>query len=89
MHVYSTYEAKAKFSELLRKVRSGQRIVVSYRGELVAEILPINSGRTSPGKAVQRLEDEGVLGRASAPKGALKPVAKRRGALGRFLESRE
>ena len=36
--VYSTYEAKAKLSEILRKVRAGQKVGISYRGELVAEV---------------------------------------------------
>ena len=31
-HVYSTYEAKARFSEVIRKVRAGQRVVIAYRG---------------------------------------------------------
>jgi antitoxin (DNA-binding transcriptional repressor) of toxin-antitoxin stability system len=37
-HVYSTYEAKARFSEVIRKVRAGQRVVIAYRGAEVAEI---------------------------------------------------
>jgi prevent-host-death family protein len=39
-HTYSTYEAKAKFSEVMRKVRAGQRIVIAYHGEEIAEIRP-------------------------------------------------
>ena len=38
---YSTYEAKTRFSEVLRQVREGATITVSYRGEPVAEIRPI------------------------------------------------
>ena len=37
---YSTYEAKAQFSEIIRQVRQGKTIMVSYRGEPVAEIRP-------------------------------------------------
>ncbi|MYA59219.1 MAG: type II toxin-antitoxin system prevent-host-death family antitoxin, partial [Chloroflexi bacterium] len=29
---YSTYEAKAKFSEVIRRVREGETVVVSYHG---------------------------------------------------------
>ena len=43
--VYSTYEAKAKLSEILRKVRAGQRVGISYRGELVAEVAPVVPAR--------------------------------------------
>ena len=39
---YSLYEAKAKFSEVMRKVRAGQRIVIAYRREEIAEIRPID-----------------------------------------------
>jgi prevent-host-death family protein len=38
---YSTYDAKAKFSEILRKVRTSQHVIVSCRGEAVAEIRPV------------------------------------------------
>ena len=38
---YSTYEAKARFSEVLRQVRAGTTVTVTYRGEPVAEIRPI------------------------------------------------
>ena len=35
---YSIYEAKARFSEVIRQVREGKTVTVSYRGEPVAEI---------------------------------------------------
>ena len=38
---YSTYEAKARFSEVLRLVREGTPVTVTYRGDPVAEIRPI------------------------------------------------
>jgi antitoxin (DNA-binding transcriptional repressor) of toxin-antitoxin stability system len=45
--VYSTYEAKARFSEIIRKVREGKTMAVTYRGELVAEIRPWPEGGAS------------------------------------------
>ena len=39
--VYSTYEAKAKLSEILRKVRAGQSIGISYRGDLDSDRLDV------------------------------------------------
>ena len=51
---YSTYEAKARFSEVLRQVRAGKTITVSYRGEPVAEIRPI---QTPPVTMEERLDD--------------------------------
>ncbi len=86
---YSTYEAKAKFSEVIRKVRAGRRIVIAYRGEEIAEILPLEGHRQRLEKSLRRLEDQGILSRARKPTGALKPLVKKPGALARFLESRE
>lgn len=85
---YSTYEAKAKFSEIIRKVRAGQRVVIAYRGEEVAEIRPIERGNRLE-KSLGRLEDRGLLSRARKPTGPLKLLVRKPGALARFLESRE
>ncbi len=88
-HTYSTYEAKAKFSEVMRKVRAGQRILIAYRGRAVAEIRPLKPAEGDLEARLARLEDEGVLGPIQKPKGDLRPLAKKPGALARFLESRE
>jgi prevent-host-death family protein len=88
-HTYSTYEAKAKFSEVIRKVRAGQRIVIAYRGEEIAEIRPIENPDGRLEKAIARLEDQGIVSRQCKPVGDLRPLAKKPGALTRFLESRE
>jgi prevent-host-death family protein len=85
---YSLYEAKAKFSEVMRKVRAGQRIVIAYRREEIAEIRPIErSGGLA--KRVARLEDAGSVSRTPNRAGRLRPLTRRRGALARFLEARE
>lgn len=87
--VYSTYEAKARFSEVIRKVRAGQRVVIAYRGKEVAEIRPLVNRAGSLEKIMAQLEDQGVLGRSSRPTVPLRPLARKPGALKRFLESRE
>ncbi|HEV7515203.1 MAG TPA: type II toxin-antitoxin system prevent-host-death family antitoxin, partial [Thermoanaerobaculia bacterium] len=61
MSTYSTYEAKAKFSEILRKVRAGQRVVIAYHGEEVAEIRPIEKKKTLAA-SLRELEEQGILG---------------------------
>jgi prevent-host-death family protein len=86
---YSTYEAKAKFSEVMRKVRAGQRVVIAYRGEEIAEIRPLQGTRTRLKRALARLEDHGLVGRHQERVGRLRAVARKPGALKRFLESRE
>lgn len=87
--VYSTYEAKAKFSEVIRKVRAGQRVVIAYRGEEIAEIRPIEAATGSLEKTVRRLEDRGLLARSRRRRRPWRPVGRKPGALKRFLESRE
>lgn len=39
---FSTCEAKARFSEVLRRVREGRTVTVTYHGEPVAEIRPLD-----------------------------------------------
>ena len=85
---YSTYDAKSKFSELLRKVRAGRRIRITYRGRDVAESSPVGEPDTMD-DTVRRLEEDGVLGRAPSTRTPLVPLDRRPGALERFLDSRE
>ena len=88
-HVYSTYEAKAKFSEVIRKVRAGQRVLIAYRGQDIAEIRPLDTGEKTLEKSLRHLEEQGLLGREQKRTGNLRPLVKRPGALARFLEERE
>ena len=88
---YTTYEAKAKFSEIMRRVRNGERVIVSYHGTEVAEIRPIEQSKPLE-STLREMESEGILSPASPPSafsGDLVPLARRPGALDRFLESRE
>ncbi len=89
MKIYSTYEAKAKFSEILRQVRQGRTVRVSYRGKPVAEIRPIGGAEASLARRLERLEERGVLVRSRERAGSLRMVQRRPGALGRFLAERE
>ncbi|MEA2690890.1 MAG: hypothetical protein QOJ16_277 [Acidobacteriota bacterium] len=88
MSTYSTYEAKAKFSEILRKVRAGQRVVIAYHGEEVAEIRPIEKKKTLAA-SLRQLEEQGILGPLVEPNRNLAPVVRKEGALARFLDSRD
>lgn len=85
---YSTYEAKAKLSEILRKVESGKTIRISRRGEPIAEIRPLRHGPTSLEQRISDLSEQGVVTSPSADHGSLKPLARRPGALRRFLSDR-
>ena len=87
---YSLYEAKARLSEIVRRVREhGESVTISYHGERVAEIGPIEAATGDGfGRRVQRMAAAGsVMRAAAAPR--LKPLAKKKGALKRFLDERD
>ena len=85
---YSTYEAKARFSEVLRQVREGKTVTISYRGEPTAEIRPIERRKQSIEECLKQMEREGTLTRARNPTQPIRMVARVPGALERFLADR-
>ncbi len=87
--VYTTYEAKARFSELLRMVREGASVTVTYRGKPVAEVRPIKSESDSVAEHFDKLEQLGVLVRAENPNSPLTVGLPKPGALQRFLDERD
>jgi prevent-host-death family protein len=84
---YSTYDAKARFSELMRKVRSGRSVLITYRGEPVAELRPIERPGGTEAR-IRQLSERGLVTmvRERPP---IVPVASRPGALERFLRERD
>lgn len=86
--VYSTYEAKARFSEVLRLVREGAVVTISYRGDPVAEIRPLAPEATSVEEHFARLEERGIVIPAEDPQSPLRPGATNPGGLARFLADR-
>lgn len=86
---YSTYETKARFSEILRLVRQGQSVTVTYHGEPVAEIRPLDGGARGIAGRLKRLKERGVLVREGDKKGRFALVRRRPGALKRFLADRD
>ena len=88
---YSTYEAKAQFSAILRLVRErGETVTVSYHGEPVAEIRPVRRAAEDPlRERLQRLKESGGVVREGPRRGRLEPTARKPGALERFLADRE
>jgi prevent-host-death family protein len=95
---YSTYEAKTRFSEVLRQVREGATITVSYRGEPVAEIRPIRQkSEISKAESLETetqeeyldgLRRQGIIHPAADPNRPIRPSAYVPGALERFLADR-
>ena len=59
-------ELKARLGKYLRRVRSGETLVVTDRGEPAAELRPIPRGRSMEEAALGRLEALGVVTRKGA-----------------------
>ena len=86
---YSIAEARARFSEIVRRVRQGRTVTVTYRGEPVAEIRPVERGRERTlEERLEELRRAGCLVPAANPRQPFRPVARRPGALARFLAER-
>ncbi len=86
---YSIYEAKARFSEVIRRVREGRVVTISYRGEPVAEIRPLErQPKQTTEERMDELRRRGALVPAANPRQTFRPVARRPGALARFLAER-
>ena len=87
--IYSVYEAKARFSEVIREVREGKTVTVSYRGEPVAEIRAIRQSETSSlDDRLKDLERKGALLPSGVPRQPFRMAPRRPGALERFLAER-
>jgi len=89
--VFSVYEAKAKLSEILRLVRErGVTVTVTHHGEPVAEIRPVQRRDAADLEArIGELEERGAVIRASGQGSGLRVLARRAGALERFLSARD
>ena len=85
---YSTYDAKARFSEILRKVREGKVVTISYHGRLIAEVQPIGQAGEGIEEHLRRLQDRGAIVRSEASRRKSRPLVRKRGALSRFLRER-
>lgn len=85
-HTYSIYEAKAKFSEVIRKTKLKQEIIVTERGKPVARVIPFGENKFQD--RFEELQAQGLI--ISAKRKGLFPIGPRRpGGLKRFLEERE
>jgi hypothetical protein len=55
----------------------------------VAEIRPIPKGKQTLDERIRELEERGVIVGSGKPRGKLQPIARRPGALKRFLAERD
>ena len=87
-NTYSIYDAKAHFSDLLRKVQAKKRVIITSRGKPIAEIVPFAENDAGLEARLARLEEEESVSREAEPLDGLSPIVKRKGALARFLADR-
>ena len=87
-NTYSTYEAKARFSEVLRKVRKNKTVVVTSRGRPIARIVPYQTTEESLEQRLSRLEDQGIVSGDPGARDWFEALEKSTGALKRFLVQR-
>ena len=88
-NTYSLYEAKAKLSAIVRKVREGQPVIVTLNGKPVVEIRAIALRENGLDGRMTELAEQGVLVRPRKGPFGLRRVAQRPGALERFLDERD
>jgi prevent-host-death family protein len=86
---YSLYEAKARLSAIIRRVREGRPVTITLHGEPVAEIRAIQDQGEGIEKRVTRLVERGVLVPAESDPAEIPVAVRRRGALKRFLAERD
>jgi len=60
MTTYSIYEAKAKFSEVIRRVKNGESVTITERGKPTAMISQIPEAETNEAH-IQKLIAEGSI----------------------------
>ena len=85
---YSTYDAKAKFSELLRKVRKNKKIIITSRGIPIAELVPFSNENENTLERLSRFEQQGLIDGDPRVRDPFDPIEKSAGALKRFLSNR-
>ena len=85
---YSVYEAKSKLSAIIRQVREGHPVVVTLHGEPAVEIRAIEAPKKGLAARIEELAARGALVRASDPQAQPRTVARRPGAVARFLADR-
>ncbi len=98
---YSVQDARKHLGEILEKVRSGEKVMISEEGQEVAEIRAVEPLRepVSVEESLRQLEEEGIISPASEPRPSVEEIFRelqeewkinppKPGGLARFLESR-
>ena len=89
MDTYSMCEARNRFSEIIRKVRAGRRLIVTHHGTPVAEIRPVDTAPVGLEARLNQLECQGIVQPPVNWALTSHRLVRRRRALTRFLGSRD
>ncbi|MCX5767472.1 MAG: type II toxin-antitoxin system prevent-host-death family antitoxin [Gemmatimonadetes bacterium] len=85
---YSLYEAKAHLSAIVRRVREGHAVIVTVHGEPAVEIRAVEPQGHTLAARLTSLEERGILVPPAKRTHRIPQLAKRPGALKRFLDDR-
>ncbi len=89
--IYTTRDIEADFSSIIERVREGEIVAIAHKGEVVAEIRPVERRKYTIEDRMDDLERRGVLVRSGERERWQPPDttgAPAPGALARFLEER-
>ena len=86
---YSLYEAKARLSALVKMVREGRTVVITVHGEPAVEMRRVEPEESGLEQRVFRLRERGVVVSRKSTRVASQPMERKKGALKRFLQSRD
>ena len=84
---YPVHEAKAKLSEILRRVKQGRSVTISERGREVARVVPIATPLNLAAR-LDALQHDGIVVPGRGAPSTIRPIIRKRGGLRRFLQSR-
>jgi prevent-host-death family protein len=87
MATYSIYEAKSRFSEVIRRVKNGESVTITERGKPTATITQIEAKETQK-ERWQRLIAQGIIIPAKKPFKVQRTGLNMDGAIERFLADR-
>lgn len=88
-------EAKARLSELLRRVQAGESILILSHGRPVARLSPVTPAAAGPEARLARLQEAGIVRRGEGSRAAAlaspeeAPLPAGAGLLDALLEERE
>jgi prevent-host-death family protein len=85
---YSIYEAKARLSEIIRQVKQNRSVVITERGHDVALVAPIEQASGFEKRVADLTRRGALVPSPTADPAKIAPIARRPGALKRFLSSR-